>query len=233
MTTETNVIQFPELPQSHPGTSHEYAYRRLRHALMIGAIAPGISITIQELARELDISATPVREALRQLASENALETLKNRRIQVPEMTPARLQELISLRCTLEVYAIRRALPYINMVLIDTVEAIDSEINDAIEANDRISLVMLNQRFHSTIYRANPEQVVMPMIESLWLQLGPFMGVAASHQKILQVDDHHGRLIEALRVGDDNLVVSALEDDIRDAIEPLIESGFENLRMEA
>lgn len=233
MTTETNVIQFPELPQSRPGTSHEYAYRRLRHALMIGAIAPGISITIQELARELDISATPVREALRQLASENALETLKNRRIQVPEMTPARLQELISLRCTLEVYAIRRALPYINMVLIDTVEAIDSEINDAAEANDRISLVMLNQRFHSTIYRANPEQVVMPMIESLWLQLGPFMGVAASHQKSLQVDDHHAHLIEALRAGDENLVAAALEDDIRDAIEPLIESGFEILRMEA
>ena len=231
--SDSNVVKFPELAQATAETSHEYAYLRLRHALMVGAVSPGISITIRELADELGISATPVREALRQLASENALVTLKNRRIQVPEMTPTRLRELISLRCNLEVYAARRALPYINLVLIETVEAIDASINDAIEANDWISMVTLNQRFHSTIYLANPENVVMPMIESLWLQLGPFMGVAARSQDYFEIDDHHQKLTAALRSGDEDQVAAALENDIRQAIEPLLETGFEAPRKKA
>ncbi|MCP4389760.1 MAG: GntR family transcriptional regulator [Gammaproteobacteria bacterium] len=218
MTTAGNVIQFPDLPNSHTGTSQEYAYRRLRHALMVGALAPGISLTIHDLANLLEVSATPIREALRQLGSENALVTLKNRRIQVPEMTPARLEALISLRCNLEVYAAGQALPYVNQVLIDEVERIDLEIDDLIDGGDRGSMVMLNQQLHSKLYRANPEQVVMPMIESLWLQLGPIMGVAARQQGMVNIADHHKAIIGALRQGDVALLASAIEADIREGI---------------
>ncbi len=218
MTATSNVIQFPELPDSETGTSQENAYRRLRHALMIGALAPGISLTIQDLASLLEVSATPIREALRQLGSENALVTLKNRRIQVPEMTPARLQALVSLRCNLETYAAAQALPYINQVLIDEIERIDLEIDDLIESGDRGSMVLLNQRLHSKLYRANPEQVVMPMIESLWLQLGPIMGVAARQQGMVTIADHHKDIISALRQGDTAELANAIEADIHDGI---------------
>ncbi len=218
MTLASNVIQFPELPNTHDGTSQEYAYLRLRHALMIGALAPGISLTIQDLARLLEVSATPIREALRQLGSENALVTLKNRRIQVPDMTPARLESLISLRCNLEVYAAAQALPYVNQVLIDEVERIDLEIDDLLDSSDRGSMVMLNQRLHSKLYRANPNQVVMPMIESLWLQLGPIMGVAARQQGVASIADHHKEIFSALRQGDAAALANAIEADIRDGI---------------
>lgn len=218
MTMNRDILPFPELPESHPGISHQYAYLRLRHALMVGAIAPGVSLTINDLAQLLEVSATPVREALRQLSSENALVTLKNRRIQVPEITPDRLQSLVSLRCHLEVYAALQALPYINQVLIDEVERIDLEIDDKLEQGDRGAVVLLNQRLHATIYRAHPEQVVMPMIESLWLQLGPFMGVAAQHQSITSVPDHHKDMVSAMRRGDESLLAAAIEADIRDSI---------------
>lgn len=218
MTTASNLIQFPDLPNSRSGTSQAYAYRRLRHALMVGVLAPGISLTIQDLANLLEVSATPIREALRQLGSENALVTLKNRRIQVPEMTPARLDALISLRCNLEVYAAGQALPYVNQVLIDEVERIDLQIDDLIDGADRGSMVMLNQQLHSKLYCANPEQVVMPMIESLWLQLGPIMGVAARQQGMVNIADHHKAIIGALRQGDAASLANSIEADIRDGI---------------
>lgn len=218
MTLTGKVIQFPELPNAHDGTSQEYAYLRLRHALMIGALAPGISLTIQDLANLLEVSATPIREALRQLGSENALVSLKNRRIQVPDMTPARLESLISLRCNLEVYAAGQALPYVNQVLIEEVERIDLEIDALLDSSDRGSMVMLNQRLHSKLYRANPDQVVMPMIESLWLQLGPIMGVAARQQGVASLTDHHKEIFSALRQGDEAALAHAIEADIRDGI---------------
>ena len=181
----------------------------------------------------LEISATPVREALRRLESENALVTLKNRRIQVPRMTPARLQALIALRCTIEIHAAKQALPYINLVLIERLERIEAELGAVLVDGERAAVVTLNQRFHSAIYEANPEQVAMPMIESLWLQLGPFMGVAARHQRQCGNEDHHKRMLDALRAGDEAGLAQALEADIRDGIEPLIDSSFQRLQAEA
>ena len=126
------TISLPEPPGPKPSTSQEYAYQRLRHALMTGAIAPGRAITIRDIAAAMAMSATPVREALRRLSSEHALAVLTNRRIRVPEMTASRFEQLISLRCLLEVYAGKRALPYVNKVLIDRLEQIDNRMDEAI-----------------------------------------------------------------------------------------------------
>jgi len=218
MLKEANVLNLPQLDGPNIGTSQAYAYQRLRHALMVGAIQPGIAITIQEIAEALEISATPVRESLRQLSSEKALLTLKNRRIKVPEMTEARLEELIELRCTIEVYAAKRALPYISTILVDELQQIDLEMDAAVERNDWPSIVTLNQKFHTTLYQANPNQVAMPMIESCWLQLGPFMRVAVSMLEEIYLVDRHKEAIEALRRNDALNLGMAIEADIRDGV---------------
>ena len=118
MSKRSKPLILPELVDSEGVTSQAGVYLRLRHALMIGAIEPGVAITIQDITDALQVSATPVREALRQLSTEKALLTLENRRITVPEMTAARFEELINLRCTLEVYAARSAMPYISNVAV-------------------------------------------------------------------------------------------------------------------
>lgn len=232
MSKELHRLDIPELPELNKGTSQAYAYQRLRHALMVGAIAPGVAITIHEIAEALQVSATPVREALRQLSSENALLTLKNRRIKVPEMTSKRFEELIELRCTLEVFAAKRALPYVNSILIDELEAIDSELEEALKGNDWPSIVEQNQRFHSTLYQANPDQIVIPMIESAWLQQGPFIRAATRLIKEAYLVDRHREAIEALRQNNIENLGMAIEADVRDGVSgfklEMVESLFES-----
>jgi DNA-binding GntR family transcriptional regulator len=218
MTKRSNPLNLPELADSAGGTSQASAYLRLRHALMIGAIEPGVAITIQDIADALQVSATPVREALRQLSTEKALLTLENRRIKVPEMTATRFEELINIRCTLEVYAAKRAMPYINKISIDDLERLDREINQAVQDNDWPLSVLLNQQFHSSLYLSNPEQIAMPMIESVWLQLGPFMRIAGRFQKDLYLVDRHREALEALHRNDESALGAAIEADIRDAV---------------
>jgi DNA-binding GntR family transcriptional regulator len=218
MSKKSRRLDLPELVDSAGATSQASTYLRLRHALMIGAIEPGVAITIQDLADSLQVSATPVREALRQLSTEKALLTLENRRITVPEMTASRFEELINIRCTLEVYAAKRAMPYISKVDIDGLLQIDAAINKAVESNNWPLTVVLNQRFHSALYLANPDQVAMPMIESVWLQLGPFMRLAGRFQKDLYLVDRHKEAIEALHRGDESGLGMAIEADIRDAV---------------
>ena len=214
-------LKLPRLTRCEGFTAQEYAYRCLRHALMIGAIAPGQPITIRAIADAMELSPTPVREALRRLSSEHALAVLENRRIIVPEMTVARFEELVLLRSTLESYAAKRAIPYVNKILIDELERIDALMDEAVTNDDHAASVLLNQRFHAGIYLANPEQVIMPMIESLWLQLGPFLRVAAQYTKDAYLVDRHKETIDALRRRDALAVSLAIDADIRDGISHL------------
>ena len=208
----------PELHRSHDMTTQEYIYHRLRKAIMLGLFEPGNPITIRGLAEMLDTSPTPVREALRRLSTEHALQMLPNRRIVVPRMTPDRFKELIMLRVTLEEHAAHNALPFVSNKLIDHLTALDDKLDQAVIDADRDQLITLNQQFHKSFYTANPDQVVMPMIESIWLQLGPFTRIAARNVKELYVVDHHKEILDALRARDENKLIKAIADDIQGGV---------------
>lgn len=199
-------------------TTHDYAFERLRQAIMVGAFRPGTSITIRGLADALESSPTPVREALRRLTSIGALQLLENRRIVVPKITPARFEELVSLRIEVECHAARRAVAHLSDRQIDRIAAIDDAIEAAISAGEKAEALIANQEFHRQIYMANPDQVAMPLIESLWLQLGPILGIAMEHVTELYVVDHHREAIEALRRRDENAVAEAIGADVREGI---------------
>ena len=199
-------------------TAQEKTYQQLRYAIMIGSLAPGIAVTIRGLSQALDVSPTPIREALRRLCAEGALEVLDNRRVMTPEMNKNRFEELISLRTLIECHAAERAMPYVNEVLIDKMEEIDGLMDQEIQKNHHEGIVTRNQQFHSVLYKANPNQVIMPTVESIWLQLGPYTRVALSQLSDLYLVDHHKEAINALRKRDAELLRKAIADDIEDGI---------------
>ncbi len=222
-------LVLPEIEKSGKMTIQEYAYVRLRHALMVGSIAPGVPVTIRGLASAMEISPTPVREALRRLSSQNALCVLENRRIVVPSMTAKRFHELVSLRCAIEIHAAERALPFISDNIIDRLVVIDTIMDEAVTAQDSITLIIQNQLFHGHIYRSNRDQLSMPMIESIWLQLGPFMRIALRHVGSFYGVDRHKEIIAALH--DRNLgdLLQAIQADIHDGVGWLDNDAMEKI----
>ncbi len=209
--------------------THEYVYQHLRAMIMVGSIAPGVALTIRGLAESFSMSPTPVREALRRLSSEGALQVLDNRRIMVPQMTPERFEEIIVLRIELESHAAVRACAFLSDRQIDDLVAVDAGIDVAIAAGNREKALLLNQQFHRMLYSANPDQVVMPMIESIWLQLGPFLGVAMDHVRELYTTDRHAEAIAALRKRDEAALKQAIAADIRDGVGGLDRASIEKL----
>lgn len=199
-------------------TVNQWAYRSLRQAVMVGLIPPGRSLTIRDVAAALGVSTMPVREALRRLATEQALEVQGNRRIQVPKMTVSKFRELCELRISLECHAAERALPYVNAQRIEELVAIDQRIDEAHDAGDREGVTVYNQEFHRHLYEANPNQVVMPLVESIWLQLGPFTRLALSKLNDFYHVDRHSEALAALKKQDPLALRIALEADIRDGI---------------
>lgn len=208
------ALQIPEIAGDGSRTTQEYVYARLRNAIMVGAIEPGTSLTMRGLAESLAISPTPIREAVRRLSSERAIEVKDNRRMTVPTMTVSRFDELIALRVALETHAAQRSLPYISDIIIQKMTDIDDLMDVKVEEGAIDEIIMLNQQFHRSLYMANPDQVAMNCIESVWLQLGPFQRQASRRISEFYLVDHHKEIIAGLRARDPKAVAAGLEGDI-------------------
>jgi len=179
-------------------TVQEWAYQQLRRAIMRGRIVPGKNLTIRGVAEMLGVSPMPVREALRRLVAERALDLPGNRRVRIPVMSPARFEELCEARVALETLAAERALPGIGVEHLSNLRRIDAELDEAIAADDVDRFVIKNQEFHLSLYGAGASEVLIPLIESLWLQFGPFMRMAIHSLGEHYLVDRHKEATDAI-----------------------------------
>lgn len=201
-------------------TVQDRVYGELRRALIGGLFAPGQVLTIRQLSDALMTSTMPVREALGRLISEQALEALPSRQIRVPPITLDRLTDLLRARTLIEGEAIALATPRLTAEGLERAATIMAEwealrLGGNPETVDRE--VMLNQAFHFEIYRACGSAVLIPMIESLWLQSGPCTRAAIfafSEAGEKDASRYHHAILEALRRGDAAAARVALIDDI-------------------
>ena len=200
------------------GPLHDRVYRQLRHALVTGRIVPGRTVTLRGLAQSLGVSPMPVREAIRRVSAEGGLVVGANRRVWVPAMDGERYDELIRARTLLEPEAAVRALPHIDRDRLERLRDIDDSIDVALEQGDVEAYMAGNHRFHFEIYAAGPSRVLLPLIESLWLQFGPFMRSVYGRLGTAALVDHHVHALEAILARDADRLAEAIRADILDGM---------------
>ncbi|MGD9509580.1 MAG: GntR family transcriptional regulator [Geminicoccaceae bacterium] len=206
-------------PQGERETAHERVYRELSTAIITGRFVPGRPVTLRGVATNLGVSPMPVREALRQLVAERALVMFDNRRVAVPSMSPARFAELCLARTLLEPQLATLALPRLAKADIDAIAGIDDEIGRALERGDIEGYMRQNHAFHFRLYRAAGSTVLLPLVESLWLQVGPFVRIVVGRLGTGNLVDHHQAVIRALRARDEAALRAAVRGDVLDGQE--------------
>jgi DNA-binding GntR family transcriptional regulator len=204
---------------------HQWVFHGLRRAIMSGRFPPGQAVTIRGLADRMGVSAMPVREALRRLVAERALTLLDNRRVRVPIMTTERFDELLAARIALETEAAVRALPLIDPERLAALHRINRAIDEAVMTADAETVVAQNLVFHLTLYGARPDSVLVPLIESVWLQTGPFMRAALEDLPSQGADDHHAEALAAIAAKDPAALRLAISSDIQTGLGHLALSG--------
>jgi DNA-binding GntR family transcriptional regulator len=212
----------PALRRRAGETVGEFTHRRLRQAIMTGRFQPGLAVTIRGLAALFGTSAMPVREAMRRLAAEHALDLQDNRRARIPEMTDARFLCLIETRILLETAAARRALPHIGAARLADLRKLDHAVNEAFARTDLDRTIEANLAFHRRLYTYVPNDVLTPLIESIWLQIGPFMRAALRQAHVYYRHDRHDEALEAIARGDERALAAAIEADVRDGMGHLV-----------
>ena len=162
----------------------------------------------------------PVRDAIRSLVAEGILESLPNRSVAVPRLTAARFREIRDIRLALEGMATEAAAGRIKAVDLAVLEELHQNMRN-LRSSDRAEYLPLNRQFHFTIYNASHMDLVVSIVDPLWLRIGPLLR-AVTETGLNKAQDHHEATLKALREQDGVAARHSIEQDINEAATPIL-----------
>lgn len=179
------------------------AFVELRSAIATGRIAAGTVLSEGRVAAELEVSRTPVRQALRRLDLEGHIERDGRGRPIVRVLTPDELAEIFTVRAMLEGFGSRLAATRISSGELDRLAAIVELDWAAWRASDVEALARLNQQFHGLIMEASRNRALVEIVDELqWRVFGLSafaVGTKVDRQRFVS---EHAQMLELLRDGD-------------------------------
>lgn len=202
-------------------TLNERVYRELKNSIMAGAFRPGSELTLRSVADALGTSLMPVRDAMRRLAAERALEVLPSRKIAIPMLSVEEFLELRRVRILLEGEAVAIAASKINRRQLNNVKTLLKRL-EGLTKGGRGEFWKLNQKLHFTVYEAADSPLLLSIIETLWLQVGPLFTRISVARAVKNSTDPHDLLYRALEAHDPVAARAALEADLTDSTEQMM-----------
>ncbi len=196
-------------------TLTDQVYQQLRAQLMTGALLPEQVLTVRGVAESQGVSLTPVREAVQRLVVEHGLEVVNGRTIRVPRLDIETYREILKIRMELECLAAKEAAPRISNDEIERLDGVMQAHLAAIQAGDAHRTLVDNTEFHLSIYRASNQAILVRMIESLWLRVGPTLNLLfPQYCGSLTGHETHRVAMDALRRRDGDALGQAMRDDL-------------------
>lgn len=215
----------PATPDPVRDTLQLRVYRTLARGLMGGMFTPGEAVSLRTLAARLGTSAMPVREALSRLIAERALVMLPNRSVIIPRMTRERFVELTRIRQKLEGMLAEMACIRATAADIERLTGVNEDLRRCLAVDDLPGAMTGNMAFHFALYEFAGSEVTLPLVETLWLQAGPFVALSAKLPHMRWTQRHHGKLLAALRRRNSRAARRAIEDDIEESLQQLLKKA--------
>jgi DNA-binding GntR family transcriptional regulator len=206
---------------SNKEPTHLRVYKLVRDMILFGELKPGEAVTIQGLTNVLSAGMTPVREAIRRLTTEGALEFQGNRRVCVPELTIETINELSFARLAIEPRLAYWATSNVSASTVAELDIIDQAINSAVQHGSVREYLIQNHRFHMAIYTLAGKPELLSIVERLWLKVGPSMRVICGRIGTQNLPDMHQLALDGLRNNDPQTVENAMQGDIEQGLESL------------
>lgn len=198
-------------------TVQEMVYERLLNEIIRGKILPGERITLERISKALDVSAMPVREAIRKLEAERFVSVERNRRIIVNEINADTVDQILEIRILLEGYAAKKACTTIREESLIKMEKLLDQMKDA---EDEEVYLMGNKKFHYIMYNQSKSKFLMEMINLLWDKFSPYLHILLQNEKIFHSDilnKYHYGIFNGLKKKNPEMVHKWLEKDLTEA----------------
>lgn len=174
-------------------------YNSLLDAISAGKLAPGERITQEDLAERLNVSRSPVLQALRLLKKDGLLEEAPGRGLVVTRLDPVRIGQLYQVRGALDALAARLAAQRQASIPLSLIE----RGRQAAAGSDVNALIDADMAFHKAIYEASGNPLIVETAAMHWLHLRRVMGAVLQRQVgRSSIWDEHAAILKAIREGD-------------------------------
>lgn len=182
-------------------TKKDYVLEVVREAIRCGDLQPGERLRQSELAERLQVSATPVREALLELQKEGVLVHTAHKGATVAESTVEDIQEAFLIRALVEGFATELAVPNLDQDEIAQLEILHQEMVRLTSQNDLDALAEPNRGFHMTIYQAARSRLLYDIISTIWARIPWRDAWQEIPGRAQQVADEHAIILDMVKKG--------------------------------
>ena len=199
-----------ELIASFKRTKENQVAEFLRERIIWGFFSRGQKLKQAEIAEMLDISITPVREALKLLEAEGYVLGTSHKGAIVAPFQLERTEELLRLRVMLEVRLTQAALGVITPGVLDQLDMLNAQIAQAALVNDRDMTRRSNYRFHFLLYELANQPQTLHFVRVLWAKY-PFDLLTAMPNRLPRVGAEHADFLGAVRAGNMRKAAKAMQ----------------------
>lgn len=213
------------------GQSVDLVHDRLRQAILTGEIAPGADLSQVQLAADLGVSRTPLREALRMLQREGLVRSSPNKRVTVAELTAQDMEELYVLRLTLESVAVRLTVPLATHEDFASLEGAMTQMAYFAERHDYERYLVPHRLFHRTLVCHSGDRLVHLLAElSDHGERYRHLHTTKATHAWEKAQAEHRAILDAFVAGDADLVASRLAEHLSHTVLgnlPLLDPDYE------
>jgi DNA-binding GntR family transcriptional regulator len=203
----------------------ELVLEAIREAIISGILKPRERLMEIQLAEELGVSRTPIREALRKLELEGFIVMVPRKGAYVADLTFKDIADVFEIRAALEGLAAGLAAERITDDELENMERLLVEKAEAIAENDIDKLVNADTKFHDALYRGSRNERLTNIISNLREQIQRFRTTSLSYPgRSKQSLEEHRSIVEAIQSRDPQKARQAAQDHIENAENSMIES---------
>jgi DNA-binding GntR family transcriptional regulator len=215
-----------EIPANRE-TLAEKVYEAIRTAIVVGDLSPGSLHSVNTLSSKLNVSRTPVREALLKLADQGMVRFERNRGARILQTTIHDLEQIFSLRLLLEVPATFRAAQQIAPFDLRQLASSIESFRKAIHKLDTRDHLELDAGFHRTILRASGNRRLADFVDTLRdLQMTRGFLIAPKARDLDEICADHQRIYERLAANDSFGAAEAMREHLSLSARLLIAEEF-------
>jgi len=195
-------------------TKEEYVADFLREGILSGEIPRGMRLKQADLAKELGLSITPVREALKLLAAEGYVLGATHRGAIVAPFEAASASEVIELRTLLETRLTVNAMHRMTLSEMEQLQRLAQDFDHAYAIGDRNAARAANYRFHRFLYGLADQPLSFHFVQVLWAKY-PFDIINQIGGRVGRASEEHARIIDAILSRNEEAAAIATGEHIR------------------
>ena len=188
----------------------------LRRAILDGTLRPGERLMELHLARQLGVSRTPVREALRRLETDGLVETIPNRGAMVAQITVRDVEDVLEVREAMEELAVRRACCRITAAQLAQLYAAEARFEECLRKDDLAGAARADAAFHEVLCEAAGNRRLIQLLSDLRSHLYryrlEYLKNKKSHAGLVS---QHALICEAVKSRDEENAAQAVRSHIR------------------